>query len=251
MPTAARSVQLTTPEQVEMYYTDQELPAFTISHGPNRFARYDGESMDAGLIELQTAIDMLKKSESAAIYTLSLFGAPRRKGKKLTTEFIDLEGKPTLQINFRFRVLEHGQLGAPAGGVGMSYEMTRIIEDNKALRQEITELRKALTESEETDENENQLGSITELLKIPAVSAFLQTLLSGSMQTQQQIQQPAASMAGPVGNEQQRLENALTIIATKLKGGLPELTGHLEKLASIAQTNPKKFDALITTLQMF
>lgn len=224
------SIQFTSREQVQSAFDEQDdLPNFGIFQRSQLVFKYTGGNKDEGSEYLGKILTSLEQSQSIAVYTLALY---EKKVERPTVSNYDCA------IGFRLR---NEAVGYVPGMGSPAQVFPEIIQQLKDLRKEIEELKQQREEEDDDNDQPTTLETVTGLLENPAIQNLINGLMSKS--TKQ-----TASLSGVPDNatEDQKLAAAIQV----LRIADPQLSDHLLKLAELSQNNPKKFQAILSTVEL-
>ena len=263
---AANSIQAFGIEAVLKAYTAKGSPAFSIWSGKNMNMKYDGFDADGNWSEPnisegeQILAAYLKSiyTGSNAIYTLKTYDGLSDEEK--------ITPKTEYDTCFNFRLYDIG-----SGYNRPTSESPAIIELLTRMDQRIAaiEMNNNFDDDDEEEEEQEEaqtIGSVligllqdpeklTKLIRVgkellgfdtPAAVANITPIRTG--QNELPGNQPAAPGIGNLSQgDIDSISNSLDILGAND----PDIAKHLEKLANMAKNNPKKFQSLISMLDVF
>lgn len=256
------SVQFYGKEAVLQSYRNCEIPAWGLFSGKQLLCRYNGNDMDEGYQLLDEFISRIEGS--SATYTLKVFEL--KPGEKV-------KEKSECDSSFNFKIDELGTFEERQQHfIGRNKSIIGTLEQ---LQKDIQELKNPQPEEEEEEEQPliAKIGSVIEeslieFVRNPGSDNIISTLLRtitgnnnpapsynpaaiGNIpQSQQTINTMQTTAQQKTEQEQladlQRLEKVINVLET----ADPDYINHLEKIAKIAQEKPKKFQSLLTMLDL-
>jgi hypothetical protein len=240
MATPVKTIQFRKPEDILEAYMEEGIPCFAIKQDKDINFRYTGDSMDEGREKLKKSLHYLKSNESAAIYKLCIY-------ENVPEEGLTNETPYSMGCNFRFADNTVGWVSEEyKGGYG------DLLSQLKAMREELTQLKEGGPP--------NKLGWIGDVMEMEAV----QPIVMGIAQLIADKIYPnkvgeVARISGIPGMEacmnncelpwlqDEKIMQAIT----RLHAQVADLGMVLDKLAGIAEKNPKKFASYLKMLQTF
>jgi hypothetical protein len=242
MSTPTMTVQFRNPEDLIKFYMGEGIPAFGIKQKTDLNFKYEGDNQDEGVEKLQGIIDMMLNNKSSAIYRLCLY---RTFGEEITDKT-----PCSLIVNFRF--YEYAPDGTNSmGGFG-----------NQDLHARIAALERKL-QAKESEDEPHKLGVIGEILEMDALQPVIMGIatkvadwITGppKMGEIQRISGIPGDLLNPPAETEVfpwLQDKVLTGSITRLYGSVADLGKLLQKLATIAEKNPKKFASYVKMLQTF
>lgn len=233
--------------QVLDAYQANDIAPWALIIGNDVFCAFDGSDMEAGRAMLDETLRRLHQGNSRATFDLRVY--------KLKGDQEILSNTPHLRA-FKFSLyadsdqtpFEHGRREASLMYDQKFEEMSR----------EIAELKKALAEAEEQDDEEKPSsvnGMLAGILELPNVKQALSLKLLGLIDKIVPMNpggaaRPAA-IAGIEGSslldydQQQKVQQAINILCSRDA----KLGDHLLSVANIAVTNPAAYTTLIGMLK--
>jgi len=245
----SNGVQLRGVSSIMSAFDNLKIAAWSIMYGRNINMKYAGNNFAESRNTLQGFLDLLKDSDTTAMYTLHIYEDLPKGGKiKLSTE---------PDYSFNFLVTEEE---APRHA-----RNREILESNRILMDKVTALEARLAAREEDDDDEQPVGSLGAMLSglldddkfkdwIRTKAIGLADKFFNNPQNANVI--PMDRAIGKVGavtqddpiliNEQQRVKmtEAIEILARVD----PKLGDNLMKLAKIAESDPGKYNTMAAML---
>ncbi len=216
------------------FYERQDIPAFGIKQRTMLCHKYEGDSMQDGKEELEWLCNAFIKQRSPAIYTLCLYR--KWEGDEITD-------KTPCSLSNNFRLVDHGEMGAPGGG--------DLLTEVRALREEVRQLRE--------EGVENKLGVIGEIMEMEAVQPLLMavgTKIADWITGQGRVGElkrvsgiPGVPAAGMTSDW--RTDPVTVDALERLSKCVPDLPEVLKKLADMAETKPGKFKNYLSLFKTF
>lgn len=246
------SVQFVGIANVLQSFEDRKIEAWAI------FVHKQMLTKGWGSDQLQAFLTTLDNSGTNAIYTLKVYEdiTDERGVSKIKSNTAD-DGA----VNFR---LDPQGLNPPAAYSSTRWQQIGYRETINDRLQKIEEALLKLAEEKqaeaEEEEEEESIGSIfMDMIKNPAKASALVDVIKSITtpghipQTQYTPPMPATVGTVNTANQEQSQENRLDRLAAAiniLEQKDPGLIDHLEKLAIMAQDQPKKFANLLSMLEM-
>lgn len=252
----ATSVQFTNKDDVIEAYKKMKVAPFAIWCGKAMNFSCTGET-DECLASLIDYLEMLDRQELAAHYTLCVYDELEA-GEHINN-------KTPYSASFNFRLAESaagirrlnnsdgGLGGMTVGGLYKQWEKEKLMLDElKALRMEVQELKDGGGEVEEMDDY--GLGKIGKILQHPQIGPMAQQLVGGIigwLNSMRPGTQPPAVVAEP-GRIISGIPPAADQLATDLgilNKAYPDFPQLLNKLATMRQKHPAQLDLYINALR--
>ena len=244
---AGRNVQVYGIEAVLQCYENNDIPAWAVVCDKNVNAKYDGESCKEGAEMLGQYLEMLKRYDSAATYSLRLY-EDTSKGIRSNTPY-------DIGLNFSLREKDEPASALPAVQglnqvtlTGLLREISKLETDNAILKMEneqnedyIEELEKRLKEQPVVEEK--TMGAAL-LEKFSPIIVALGEQLAGRFLTPKE---PALAGASISDQDEQALIDSAT---ERMKGrcGKYSVGQVLTKIADICETDPGQFSFYLKML---
>lgn len=236
----SKSVQFDNPEDVVQAYKLRKVPAWAIFHnneGP--MFKYDQKNMSEGEQLLSQTLETLERS--AACYSFRIYEDLPAGGKIKSNSVHD--GAFNFQLNDNPRGYLPPEIYQQAGVNGGVKVM---LTEFQALKTENAQLKAKLAED---DGEDSQLGIVGELLEheaiAPVVPLLVDRLMDLFLPEKPVARQAAISGVVFAGTEQEKLTEAITILASAVTD-LPDV---LLKLARLSQNKPTKFQYYVTMMR--
>jgi len=244
-------------------FDEAEISTWAVVYNRQIIGRSAGKSQVESREELETFLKSIAKSNTTAQYTLNLYDGLKDKKKiRLTLE-------PDISANFVIYDSEDNPSPVYSGRRNMYAD---IVDRLDALDAKMALRTKA--EEEDSDEEDGVgetgggiLGAINKILDNPRVQEDIGTWLIGlaksiKISLPQLTPPPMTKEVAQMGNTGQQLAEGEPAItqeqAEKIQRSVqilasldPNLGDHLEKIALVAQQNPRKYNNLIGMLNTF
>jgi hypothetical protein len=244
MPTLSKSVHFRGEEQVIEAYKNRGVPAFALWQDKQFLFKYEGNKLDEGEALLSTWIEMLVTNQSSAIYTVCVY-EDLKPGQKI-------KDKTPYDGSFNFRLFDNPSGYLPPQQFQQYQQqggnVKVLLDKMNAQQSEIERLKMIIEEGAAGDEEEDSLGMVGKILEHPVLGPALQPLiqrLGGS------IADLIVGKGGEPGEQQQTQmrrisgieisDQQLSDAIEKLQQYVEDLPAVLEKLALIAEKQPKQF----------
>ena len=219
------TLQFIGKEQVEKAFENMEVDFWAIFQ--NKQFMFKGQGMD----ELSNVLQMLEGVGAASVYTLKIYEDVKTKS--------GIKSNTPDDGSFNFRLAE--PLEANMSGLGMSMN-SKLLQTLSGIDERL----KLLEDTEPEPEPGGGLGRIGVILENPALQPIISQVLERVMGA---LLPPAVSQNKPMAALSGINDDIVIMeIINKLKVHDPQILAHLQKLLSIAETNPELFKALITNL---
>jgi hypothetical protein len=244
MPTIGKSVQFRGIDNAVTAYGNMEIPRWGLFQGSQFLMKYSGTSMKEGSELLSQYLNALdQRSADANTYTLCIYD---------TDEKINSATK--YDASFNFRLVDNID-------AYNSNKMSGLVENRIAGIEEKLNLLLADPEPEEPTAKDQLFGALGKILEVPQIQHALANkllgiidgvgnTLSGLFTSPGQPSQRAAIGTVTTGaaemDETTKLQTAVGILA----GIDPQLGTHLLHLANVAAKDPKKYEQLISMLNI-
>ena len=244
-------------------FCNVKIAAWAVFYDKQLLHKFAGTSFQESEQELSQLLKGMEGSNTSATYTLCLYeGVKERKQIKPSTE---------PDFSYNFTLFDNDEYLSP--GTVSRREGYALILDKLSTLETKVELQ-AAKDLEEQDDGKEEIGSvqttalgaINKILDNPKVQQhigdkfcdFIDNIFSTSKNPamEGQTKQLAASMGDVQTNEPitqitqeqaDKINNSVQILA----GLDPNLGDNLERIANLAQKNPKKYRSLITMLNTF
>lgn len=233
-----RSVQFLGVKNAVRAYKNMGIANWAVVCGNDLLECYEDNNLEAGTALLTTYLSELAANRSNGFYSLRVYDDLPKNGR--------IRIKTEAARSFRFSLSEEKSTDTQVN--------REILE-----RLERIEARQAVEMTEDPDEKkDNSIGAfLSGLMEEPAIKqaigAGLAKIVDLFMKPLNPMQsnytQPAAiGNAETGGNDQvQKVQSAIEILWQVD----PQLGDHLQSIAAIAQTNPKKYQTLVSMLNAF
>lgn len=206
--------------------------------------------------DLQTFLDALLKGGTNAIYTLKVYEDIKRE-----EDVAKIKANTPDDGSFNFRLNGDDMLPAPGAIAGYQSRTNNYAELDARMKR-IEELLLQQAEGPGQDDEAETIGSVLiDILKDPGkVSKYVDVITAVFKPNQtppmpaQVVPMPQAAKVGNHESKQPPTEEALNRLATAIdtpEKHDPKLIDHLEKLATMASSNPGQFNMLISLLEKF
>lgn len=244
MPTLSKSVHFRGEEQVIEAYKNRGVPAFALWQDKQFLFKYEGCKIDEGVEFLSTWIDMLVANQSSAIYTVCVY-EDLKPGQKI-------KDKTPYDGSFNFRLFDNASGYLPPQQFQQYQQqggnVKVLLDKMNAQQSEIERLKMIIEGAAGDDSDEDSLGMVGKILEHPVLGPALQPLI-------QRLGGSIADLIVGKGNEtgdgqpiQMRRISGIEISDQRLSDAIEKLQQYvedlpmvLEKLALIAEKQPKQF----------
>jgi hypothetical protein len=248
MATPVKSIQAKDPDSVIEFYTNRNVPAFSIRQGNQLIYSYEGDNMEDGANELREFIEQfVLRPRSAAIYTLCVHTGLKGGAISNKTEY---------NGSINFRLFDYNDLYGSGNGNSNNnnhYQVPAIPRDLEskinAMNGVLVDLQKRMNQPPAEKADESKLGIIGEIFDHPlgfAIGkAIIERVLPGT-----KVPEPGGvtmSGTGTVEETHQKLNDALIVLIQ----ADPNVPLYLIKLAELSKTDPQKFGGFIKMVKMF
>lgn len=241
MPTVGKSVQFRGIDNAITAYENMEIPRWGLFQGSQFLMKYSGSNMKEGAELLKQYLDALDlRSADTNTYTLCIYD---------TAEKINSATKYDASFNFRLVDNIDAYNGNKMSGVvesriaGIEEKLNRLLED---------------PETAEPTAKEQLFGALGKILEVPQVQAALANKLLGIIDgvgntltglfngAPQRAAIGTVTSNSTVLDENAKLQQAVNILVQVD----PQLGTHLLQLAMVAEKDPKKYEQLISMLNL-
>jgi hypothetical protein len=237
-----KSVQFRGISNVVKAYVNMDVPRWGLFQGNQFLMKYDGNEVSEGKQLLEDYLEALDlRSADGNTYTLCIYDNPAGKINSATK----YDG------SFNFRLVDNFDDHAQSRMSGVYEQRIKGLEDK------ITELTTEPEDEPEPSAMQNLWGAVGKILEHPQVQQALAgkilTLIDGVGDTITGIFKPVAKMrpaaigtTTDVNAENAKLQEAVNILV-KVDN---QLGTHLLQLAKVAEADPKKYQSLISMLNL-
>jgi FtsZ-binding cell division protein ZapB len=248
MATPSRTVQFRTIEDVIQAYENRDVPAWAIFAGNQFMFSFSGDSVTDGKAELEGILQKLSDNQSSAIYTLCIYEDLPKGGK--------IKSGTQNDGSFNFRLHEYATNyipGVPGGRYGLMMNENKVLIDEiKALRMEVAELKSKVdqeSEEDQDDEEDDLLGRIGKILENPSLQPIIQTIagritdfITPKKEGGEAENMGLRKIAGvPNSDNDSKVSEAVNILSESV----PDLGDVLMKLANLSRKSPRQFNLYV------
>lgn len=238
MPTVGKSVQFRGIDNAIKAYENMEIPRWGLFQGSQFLMKYNGTNMKEGAELLEQYLNALDlRSADSNTYTLCIYD---------TAEKINSATKYDASFNFRLVDNIDGHQANKYAGINE--------QRLSGIEEKLNQLLPQDDEIEELTPAAQLWATVGKILEHPQIQQALAQKLVGVIDgigntVGAMFRQPAAIGSAPAANvqdENQRLQQAVNILAAID----PQLGTHLLQLATVAQSDPEKYNSLIGMLKL-
>lgn len=238
MPTVGKSVQFRGIDNAVKAYENMEIPRWGLFQGSQFLMKYNGTNMKEGAELLEQYLNALDlRSADSNTYTLCIYD---------TAEKINSATKYDASFNFRLVDNIDGHQANKYSGINE--------QRLSGIEEKLNQLLPQDDEIEELTPAAQLWATVGKILEHPQIQQALAQKLVGVIDgigntVGAMFRQPAAIGSAPAANvqdENQRLQQAVNILAAID----PQLGTHLLQLATVAQSDPEKYNSLIGMLKL-
>src|SRR4029077_3447364 len=248
MATPVKSIQAKDPDSVIEFYTNRNVPAFSIRQGNQLIYSYEGDNMEDVANELREFIEQfVLRPRSAAIYTLCV-----HTGLKGGT----ISNKTEYNGSINFRMFDYNDLYGSGNGNGNNnnnYQTPAIPRDLEskinAMNGALVDLQKKMNQPAAEKPEESKLGLIGEIFDHPLGFAIGRAIIERVLPGAKGPEPGGVAINGPgtVEETHQQLNDALvTLIQADQNFPI-----YIIKLAELAKKDPQKLAGFVNMVKMF